>query len=190
MTIPEQLLESMVPGRVYRREELGSLSNNLTQGLLALVERGKLVQAAEALYYRPKETSVGLAPASGKELVRAFLSDEPFLFVSFNEYNLLGLGLTQLHNQQFVYNRKFDGDFTLDEKCFSFRRRKNFPERLTVEFLLVDLFNNRSELSGDTRELEMRVAEKARKLAPDELLRSAKDYGSVETRAFFEDLLA
>lgn len=185
-----KLLESMEPGRVYRRKELSSLSSNLTRDLNKLVEQRELVRAAAGLYYRPQTTSVGPAPASSEELVRAFLSGDPFLFVSFNEYNLLGLGLTQLYNQQFVYNRKRRGDFVLDGKRFSFRRPRDFPEKLTKEFLFVDLFNNRAELSGDTSELEALLAEKAKEADERALLEAAKHYGKVATRKFFEEALA
>lgn len=148
------------------------------------------MRASAGLYYRPRMTSVGPAPASSEELVRAFLSDESFLFVSFNEYNLLGLGLTQLYNQQFVYNRKRHGDFVLDGKKFSFRRPRDFPKELTKEFLFVDLFNNRSELCGDTRELEELLVEKAKEVDENTLLEAAKHYGKVATRKFFEEALA
>jgi hypothetical protein len=135
-------------------------------------------------------TSVGPAPAKSEELVRAFLSDGAFLLLSFNEYNLLGLGLTQLHNQQFVYNRKRYGDFVLDGKRFSFRRPRDFPEKLSKEFLFVDLLNNREELSGDTRELEKLVALKARETDQVALRKAATKYGKVATRRFFEEALA
>jgi len=189
-TAAQRLWDTMEPGRVYRRKELGSLSSNLTRDLDKLVEQGKLVRAAAGLYYRPRMTSVGPAPASSEELVRAFLSDDLFLLVSFNEYNLLGLGLTQLYNQQFVYNRKRHGDFVLDGKRFSFRRPRDFPEKLTKEFLFVDLYNNRSELSGDSRQLEELLVEKAREANESEVLAAAKQYGKVATRKFFEEALA
>lgn len=123
-------------------------------------------------------------------MVRAFLSDETFLFVSFNEYNLLGLGLTQLYNQQFVYNRKRHGDFILDGRHFSFRRPRDFPETLSKEFLFVDLLNNRRELSGNTRELEKAVALRAKEADRAELCKAAKKYGKVATRKFIEEVLA
>lgn len=179
----------MQPGRVYRRKELASFSNNLSRDLSKLRDSGQLVQAATGLYYRPKQTSVGPAPAKAKELVRAFLSDDPFLFVSFNEYNLLGLGLTQLHNQQFVYNRKRNGDFVLDGRSFSFRTPRNFPKKLSKEFLLVDLFNNRNELSGDTTMLEKRMGIKAQEVNKRDMLEAARLYGKVAARKFFEEVV-
>ena len=180
----------MEPGRVYHRQELEPYCSSVTRDVNTLVQQGEIVRAAPGLYYRPKMTSVGPAPATSEELVRAFLSDETFLFVSFNEYNLLGLGLTQLHNQQFVYNRKRHGDFILDGRHFSFRRPKDFPEKLSKEFLLVDLLNNRRELSGDTRELEKAVARSPKEADRTELRKAAGKYGKVATREFIDQVLA
>lgn len=188
-TVANELFESMEPGRVYRRKELCSLSNNLTRDLNKLVEEGQIVRASAGLYYRPRMTSIGPAPASEEELVRGFLSDDRFLLVSFNEYNLLGLGLTQLYNQQFVYNRKRHGEFVLDGRTFSFKRPRDFPDKLTKEFLFVDLFNNRFELSRDTRELEVLLAKRAQEADGHELLRASMRYGKVATRKFFRDVL-
>lgn len=164
--------------------------SSVTRDVKTLVEHGEIVRAAPGLYYRPKMTSVGPAPATSEELVRAFLSDEAFLFVSFNEYNLLGLGLTQHHNQQFVYNRKRHGDFILDGRHSSFRRPRDFPEKLSKEFLFVDLLNNRREFSGDTRELGKAVARRAREADRAELHKAAKKYGKVATRKFIDEILA
>ena len=186
----ERLKSYMEPGRVYRRQELSPYSSSLSRDIDKLVDQEEVIRAAPGLYYRPRMTSVGPAPASSEELVRAFLADDAFLFVSFNEYNLLGLGLTQLYNQQFVYNRKRSGEFTLDGKKFSFRRPRDFPQKLSREFLFVDLFNNRNELSGDTRELERRVTSKLKEVNRDKLRNAARSYGKVATRKFFEEVLA
>ncbi len=189
-TVAEKLKDIMTPGRVYRRGELAPYSNNLSRDLEKLVATKLVVRAAPGLYYRPGVTSVGPAPAAREELVRAFLNTDDFLFVSFNEYNLLDLGLTQLYNQQFVYNRKRDGKFVLDGRQFTFRRQRDFPAKLTKEFLFVDLFNNRKELAGNTSELEKLVAQRAREVDQQELVHVARYYGKVATRKFFEELTA
>ena len=189
-TVAQKLKDYMELGRVYRRHELDGYSGSLTRDLNKLVEQGEVVRAAPGLYYVPKMTSVGPAPASREELVRAFLAADPFLFVSFNEYNLLGLGLTQLYNQQFVYNRKRSGNFVLDGRTFSFRRPRDFPDKLSKEFLFVDLFNNRNELSGDTAQLEELLGNKAKEADRQKLRLAARRYGKVATRKFFEEVLA
>ena len=188
-TAAQKLMESMTPGRVYRRHELRSLSNNLTRDLDKLVESREVVRAAPGLYYRPKMTKVGPRPASPEELVRAFLNDDEFLLTSLDDYNPLGLGLTQLYNQAIVYNRKRHGHFELDGRRFSCRRPRDFPRALSKEFLYVDVLNNKDELLEDTSELEARVAEAARNLSEKTLLAAASRYGKVSTRKFFEGLI-
>lgn len=187
-TASQQLKKSMTPGRVYRRLELRALSNNLTRDLDKLVESRELVRAAPGLYYRPELTKVGPLPAAPEELVRAFLNDDQFLITSLDDYNPLGLGLTQLYNESIVYNRKRHGHFVLDGRRFSFRRPRNFPRTLTKEFLYVDVLNNKKELLEDTSQLESLLTERVRKLNLKALLAAASDYGKVSTRKFFEEL--
>lgn len=190
VTAAENLKEKMKPGRVYRRLELEAFSNNLTRDLDKLLEANDLVRAAPGLYYKPKMTSVGPLPASTEELVRAFLNDNDFLLTSLDDYNLLGLGLTQLYNETIVYNRKRHGTFTLDGRRFSFRRPRNFPNRLSKEFLYVDVLNNKSELLEDTSNLENVLARLTAKSDRKKLLAAARSYGKVSTRKFFEELVS
>lgn len=188
-TACQKLKESMKLGRVYRRQELELYSNSVSRDLEKLVKNNEVVRAGSGLYYRPKQTNFGLAPASDQELVRAFLNDGDFLFVSFNEYNLLGLGLTQLHNEQLVYNRKRYGTFELDGRKFTFRRPRNFPKKLSKEFLFVDLLNNKDELTGNAEELKKLVALKSNDLSSNKLLNAANNYGKVATRKFFRQVV-
>ena len=187
-TAAQHLKESMTPGRVYRRLQLRALSNNLTRDLDKLVESRELVRAAPGLYYKPKLTKVGPLPASAEELVRAFLNEDDFLLTSLDDYNPLGLGLTQLYNETIVYNRKRHGHFVLDGRRFSFRRPRNFPRKLSREFLYVDVLNNKSELLEDTSRLETLLSERVAKLNLKALLAVASSYGKVSTRKFFEEL--
>ena len=188
LTAAEKLVNEMSPGRVYRRQELVSFSNNLSRDLEKLVESKELVHAAPGLYYRPEMTRVGPMPASPEELVRAFLNDEDFLLTSLDDYNPLGLGLTQLYNETIVYNRKRHGRFVLDGRRFSFRRPRNFPGTLSKEFLFVDVLNNKDELLEDISRLETLLAAQAKELDIKKLLSTASSYGKVATRKFFEAL--
>ncbi len=188
-TAAQRLKEAMKPGRVYRRRELSHLTNNLTRDLDKLVESKELVRAAAGLYYRPESTKVGPRPASPQELVRAFLNDEDFLLTSLDSYNPLGLGLTQLYNETIVYNRKRHGHFVLDGRRFSFRRPKDFPEKLTKAFLYVDVLNNKNELFEDTTRLESLLLNQLHDLDKEELLTLAQTYGKVGTRKFYEEHL-
>lgn len=189
-TAAEKLKEAMTPGRVYRRRELKSLSNNISRDLDKLVEKNELVRAAPGLYYRPEIGKFGARPAAVKELVRAFLNEENFLLTSLSNYNPLGLGLTQLYNQTIVYNRKRHGEFVLDRVRFAFRRPRNFPKILSKEFLYVDVFNNRHELAEDTTKLESLLSSRAEEADRKVLLDMARNYGKVSTVKFFEELLA
>jgi hypothetical protein len=188
LTAAKRLTEQMQVGRVYRRAELNAFSNNLSRDLDKLVESKELVHAAAGLYYRPEMTKLGPLPASSTELVRAFLNDEDFLLTSLDDYNPLGLGLTQLYNETIVYNRKRHGRFELDGRRFSFRRPRNFPSTLSKEFLFVDVLNNKNELLEDTSRLEMLVAAQATELDIKKLIYSANNYGKVATRKFFAAL--
>ena len=185
----DKLKKAMEPGRVCRRHELEPYCGSLGRSLNKLVEQGEVVREAFGLYYRPRMTSVGPAPATSKELVRAFLSEDAFLFVSFNEYNLLGLGLTQLYNQQFVCNSKRNDDLVFDGKRLLLRKVRDFPKKLTKEFLLVELLNNRKQLSGNTRALENAVARKAKEADRKKLFEAARKYGNVTTRKFYEEII-
>ncbi len=133
-------------------------------------------------------TKVGPLPASPQEIVRAFLDDDEFLLTSLDDYNPLGLGLTQLYNETIVYNRKRHGQFVLDGRRFSFRRPRNFPTQLSKEFLYVDVLNNLGELAEDTRRVETLVAKRATALDQRALLNAASKYGKVSTKRFFEEL--
>ena len=133
-------------------------------------------------------TKIGPLTASPKKIVRAFLNDEDFLLTSLDNYNPLGLGLTQLYNETIVYNRKRHGRFVLDGRRFSFRRPRNFPNTLSKEFLFVDVLNNRNELLEDTSRLETLLARQARDLDLKRLRYSANTYGKIATKKFLKAL--
>ncbi len=189
-TAAERLKQEMTPGRVYRRQEFNALSNNLTRDLNKLVQNRELVRAAAGLYYRPEMTRVGPKPAKPEEVVRAFLNDRDFLLTSLDDYNPLGLGLTQLYNETIVYNRKRHGRFVLDGQRYSFRRPRDFPRTLSKEFLYVEALNNKKELLEDTSRLETLMAAQSLKLDQSKLLHAAGSYGKVSVKKFFEELIA
>ncbi len=189
-TAAQRLKEVMKVGRVYRTKELKPFSNNLARDLEKLVENRDLVHAAPGLYYRPQMTRVGAVPASSEELVRAFLGEDEFLLTSLDDYNPLGLGLTQLYNETIVYNRKRHGRFTLDGRKFSFRRPKDFPRNLSKEFLYVEALNNKKELLEDTSQLEKLLLERTEGLDLKALLVAATKYGKVSTKKFFEEIVS
>lgn len=185
----EKLANQLTPGQVYRRERLCTRSKAIDRDLMKLVTQGLLEKVASGLYYAPKQSRFGKLPPEDKKLVHAFLRDNQFLLYSWNEYNSLGLGLTQLYNRPIVYNYKRHGVFKLGSKTFNFRRpARGFPRKLTKTFLLVDLINNLNELAEDTEAVKMKLKEKLTATQLRALNSCAKQYGKVSTQKFFLEL--
>ena len=185
----DNVLSHMKSGVVYRRVGLLPYSNNLDRDLNTLVNENKLKRPAPGLYYKPKTSRFGLLPPSDEALVKAFLK-KPFLMYSWNDYNSLGLGLTQLYNQVVVYNTERHEEVTLGNRKFAFRRPNNgFPARLTHEFLLVDLLNNAKYLTEDINGLESKIKTKLGEFDPTLLLQLAEQHGKVYTRKLIAALL-
>ena len=154
----EQLNNQMHAGHVYRRDMLLPYSKALDRDLDTLVEKGLLRKLAGGLYYKPAMSAFGALPPKDDNLVGSFLRDNKFLLYSWNQYNSLGVGLTQLYNRVVVLNRKRHGVFKLGNKEFDFRRsHKGFPNKVTPEFLLVDLVNNLSDLAEDTSLVKKKI---------------------------------
>ena len=109
---------------------------------------------------------------------------------SWNDYNTLGLGLTQLYNQIVVYNTERHEDIKLGTRTFAFKRSNNgFPEKLTREFLLVDLLNNAKYLTEDTHDLESKINTKLADFDKALLLQLANRHGKVHTKKLIATLL-
>ena len=185
----DNVLSHMKSGVVYRRVGLLPYSNNLDRDLNTLVTQNKLKKPAPGLYYKPKTSRFGLLPPSDEALVKAFLK-KPFLMYSWNDYNTLGLGLTQLYNQVVVYNTERHEELTLGNRKFAFKRPNNgFPAKLTREFLLVDLLNNAKYLTEDVNCLESKIKTKLGEFEHTLLLQLAEHYGKVYTRKLIAALL-
>lgn len=179
---------SLQPGNVYRREDLAPYSNAIDRHLKELTHKGTLKKVGAGLYYAPKKSRFGALPPSSQALVHAFLKEDTFLLFSWNDYNALGLGLTQLYNRTVVYNYKRHGVFTLGSQEFDFRRPpRGFPKKLSKAFLVADLVNNLNGLNEDCDQ----VAAGIKKLPPS-LLEEAKKfnnlYGKVSSKKFFQRL--
>lgn len=163
MKSAEKLRKSMVTGKVYRRQDLQGFTTAVDRDLRTLVGNGSVEKLHGGLYYRPEKNPYGVSPPSNEELIRAFLKTDDFLLTSYNHYNQLGLGLTQLHNAYVVYNHKRSGEFDLGGRRFRFRLLPAFPRELSKEYLLVDLLNNLERLPDDTdrvrRNLKSRLHE-------------------------------
>jgi hypothetical protein len=190
----DQLLEQMVEGRVYRREQLVVYSKAVDRDLAWLVSEKKVVKAAAGLYYRPKLSRFGPLAASPDEVVRAYLKTDDFLLTSLNYFNGLAVGLTQLTNESLVYNRKRVGRVKLDGMNYYFQRPVNFPKReeLNEEYLFVDLLNNYDDLHEppETERFIKSLRRKAGELRRDELFSAASRYGKARAQRMLRELTA
>ncbi|MFK4719451.1 hypothetical protein ABIE89_000551 [Bradyrhizobium niftali] len=185
----DELKRHLKPGQAYRLADLARWSRSVDRHARELVENGTLKKVSGGLYVYPKETAFGPAPASDKEVVRAFLKDDTFLLASPNAYNSLGVGTTQLYDKTVVYNHKRHGEFRLGNRTFAFRVKPRFPKALTKEFLLVDLVNNVDHLAEAKDQVLKRVAERAAGSDPKRLRHAVRAYGSERAKKFFERAL-
>ncbi len=169
-------------GAVYRREELATDSNAVDRHLRQLQDSGRLTKIAQGLYYVPHQSAFGPVPPKDSELIAAFLRDDDFLLLSPVSYNTLGLGSTQLYNRTVVYNHKRHGRFTFCNRTFDFRIKPRFPNKLSSEFLLVDLINNLDELAEERTELLRNAQAKSHQFDRQKILRAASKFGNVATK--------
>jgi hypothetical protein len=177
-----QLADELQAGRVYRREDLASLSNAVDRHLHELVSTGLLKKLAQGLYYAPKQSNFGPLPPTDEQVVRGFLRDKDFLVFSPSLYNTVGLGTTQLYNSTLVYNHKRHGVFRLGNRQFDFRVKPRFPQKLTPEFLYVDLLNNLGELAEDRDAVLNQARTKLLSFNPSRLQEALDSYGNMATR--------
>jgi len=190
MSSSTNLITHLELGKVYRREVLMPYTKAVDRDLKSLSSSGTLKKVAPGLYYYPKTSMYGELPPSDYDLVNSFLKDDPFLLFTWNDYNSLQLGLTQLYNKVVVYNRKRHEEVHLGNKLFDFRRpTKGFPSELSKEFLLVDLLNNLSELTDDPEEVKTHVKEKLKTFDFNKLKAMSRWYGKVSTRKFLEGIM-
>src|SRR3990167_3268952 len=177
------------PGTVYRRADLEKWSKAVDRHLKQLQEDGVLIKLSGGLYYYPKKTAFGKAPANEKTLVASFLKDNRFLLTTPNAYNSLDVGATQLYNETVVYNHKRHGRFQLGTRFFDFRMKPHFPSKLSPEFLLVDLVNNMERLAEDKEQILDNVRKKALVMDQKTLSNAVLHYGGAYAKKFFADIL-
>ena len=186
----DYLLNSMKPGRIYRRKELNEYSNSVDRELAELSFKGAVKKLSAGLYVKSEQSRFGGLPPDDKELVRAFLNDNQFLLMSFNYYTSLGLGFTQLYNETLVYNRRRHGQVKLGSKKFVFKNIPEFPRKLSREFLLIDMLNNLKSLGEDPSEVLKRLKKKKDNFNMRKTSLMAKRYGKVRTKKIIKELYA
>ncbi len=186
----KELKRHLKRGRVYRRADLEKWSTSVDRHLHALVMDGTLEKLSTGVYYYPKETVFGKAPADERELVSAFLKDDRFLLTSPNNYNALGLGTTQLYNDKTVYNHKRHGIFKLGNRKFNFQVRHHFPDKLSAEFLVVDMVNNLDRVAEDTDAILTKLQGKVRQMDKTKLKASLINYGNARARRVLSPMIS
>ena len=186
----DYLLNSMKPGRVYRRKELNEYSNSVDRELAKLSFKGVVKKLSAGLYVKPEQSRFGKLPPDDKELVRAFLNNKQFLLMSFNYYTSLGLALTQLYNEILVYNRRRHGQIKLGSKKFVFKNMPEFPKKPSREFLLIDMLNNLKSLGEDSSKILKRLKKKKDSFDMKKTSLMAKRYGKLKTKKIIKELYA
>lgn len=184
----EFIKNQLAPGTLYRRSELEQFSTSVDRHLGQLVKEGTLKKVGPGLYLHPEKSKWGEKSSEDKRLVEAFLKDDRFLMFSFNTYNGLGLGTTQLYNQTIVYNHKRHGKFKLGNRTFDFRMKPDFPSEFNKESLLVDMLNNLSELAEDPEVVVRALEKKLSTFDRQSLENAVKLYGKVKTKKLVKKL--
>ena len=188
LELTHKLLEHMKRGKVYRRADLKQYATSIDRDLKELCDNKEVLKLSPGLYCRPKHSAFGLQPPEDKELVRSFLKDSRFLITSFNHFNSLGLGFTQLYNSSVVYSFKRHGRMVLASKIFEFKRVSDFPKKLSKEYLVVDLLNNSKLLVEDEATITPKLKENFSEFDSDELMKIALKYGRARTKDFIKEL--
>lgn len=183
-----KLLSQLSEGTVYSWSALKEHSSSPGRDVKRLLDEGLLNKVGPGLYTPPKKSRFGVVPPKEDELVKNFLKSDDFLLFSTNQYNSLGLGLTQLKNETVVYNKKRHEPLVFSGRKFEFKRPNNgYPNKLTAEFLVVDLMNNLNSVGEDSGKLKENVdrAVRSNKFNKKLLVELANAYGKVGTRKFF-----
>lgn len=186
----ELLKQHLKPGEVYRRANLEGWSKAIDRHLQQLVKDGVLQKLSGGLYYAPKETAFGKTPAEEHELLSTFLKDDRFVVTSPNDYNALGVGTTQLYNIRRVYNYRRHGNYKLGNRMFHFVRKPYVPDKLTKEFLLVDLANNLNHLAEDQPALLENVKKKAKEMDKESLRNMVRNFGAPGTKKLLASVIS
>ncbi len=185
----QRLKSNLIPGHVYRRSDLTSFSSNIDRHLIHLVEEGHLKKLSQGMYLAPRNTAFGEAPPDRKSLLQSFLKDDHFVVYGPSQFNMLGLGTTQLYNRLIVFNRKRVGEFNLGGLTYTFHRWREAPKQLTPEFLIVELLNRLNELAEDREQIIDRLSFKLKEFNRRKLLYAATHYGTLSTQKKLESIM-
>ena len=81
-----------------------------------------------------------------------------------------------------VYNHKRKGEFILNGKSFDFKLKNSFPQKITREYLLVDLLNNFESLAEDKKNIVDKLTRNVLSLNMDALMKATQQYGNGTTK--------
>lgn len=185
----KELKLNLHPGKVYKLSDLEELLSYDNLSLEQLEKENVLDKLSDELFHYPKKTVFGSTPPDDEDFLRAFLDDEEFLVTSYNAYNSLGVGTTQLYNETLVYNRKKNEKVELNGRNFNCKIKSNIPDELSAEFLLVDLVDNLEKLAEDTKTILEKVKVKASSMNSSVLSEYVKSYGEANSKHFFAEVL-
>lgn len=177
----------MKEGKVYRRRDLETFSTAVDRDLSSLVETDQVKKLSGGLYYRPRSNAFGVTPPEEEDLVRAFLKTDDFLLTSYNHFNQLGLGLSQVYRAHMVYNHKRTGKHLLGGKHFEFRVVPAYPDKLSKEFLLVDLLNNLKRLPDNTATVLLQLKTRLNDFDREKVNEYADLYGKPRAKSFLRE---
>lgn len=192
VTALNELKKRLEPGRVYRRADLARWSNSIDRHLRQLVKTRALVEQSWGLYYCPRRTPSGEVPPDTGELIRAFLKDDRFLIIPRQAYNPLRMGTLRASKEEtLVYNHKRHGMFVLGGHKFDFMVKPHFPDKISLEFLLVDLANVIClRAGGKSRNAVLeQIERKARRMNPRAMRETVKQYAGARAKKFFGQAL-
>lgn len=190
MSKSDELKNHLRKGNIYKREELQKWSNSIDRHLSELTAEGILKKVGPGLYHFPKKNAFGFEPPADQALIKKFLGNDHFLITSFNAFNALGVGTTQLYNQHIVYNHLRSEDIRLGNKLFTFKKKSAFPKRQTEEFLIVELINNLELLAEDQPKILEKTLKKAKILDSSALTEAAQQYGTPRTKKLLTQAIA
>ncbi|MGV8963357.1 MAG: hypothetical protein ACOH2V_08240 [Candidatus Saccharimonadaceae bacterium] len=182
----DDLKSHLRKGNIYKRDELQKWSSSIDRHLSKLTRDGILKKVGPGLYHFRKKNAFGFEPPADQLLIKKFLDNDNFLITSFNSFNALGVGTTQLYNKQIIYNHLRSGDIRLGNKLFSFKKKSAFPQKPTKEFLVVDLINNLDSLAEDQPKILEKVLKKVMSLDKRSLGHAIDKYGTPRTRKLLD----
>jgi len=182
MSKAETLIKHLKRGKIYRRSDMEQWSNSVDRELAELLKEGTLEKVATGIYHFPKKNAFGKEPPEEGKLIKKFLKSDKFLITSYNHFNGLGLGTTQLYNQKIVYNHSRSGEFKLGNHKFIFKKKNIFPDQPTKEFIFIDLVNNLKDLAEDQPRILEKVYKKITDMNTTDFKEALRQYGTPRTR--------